>query len=109
MEDTHRAPSVQPSIPPSVRNFAYLQGPPADLKGVFTRKFRWGTVDVLDPNHCDFAALRTAVLSTHLKVLKTRTREVLYEKYRTEKLLAWRATRSIDQEETKRMLEALQI
>jgi septin family protein len=39
------------------------------------------------------------------QVLKTRTREVLYEKYRTEKLLAWRATRSIDQEETKRMLE----
>jgi hypothetical protein len=54
--------------PHSVRNFAYLQGPPDDLKGVFTRKFRWGTVDVLDPNHCDFAALRTAVLSTHLKV-----------------------------------------
>lgn len=52
----------------SNRNFAYLNGPPDDLKGVFTRKFRWGTVDVLDPNHCDFAALRTAVLSTHLKV-----------------------------------------
>lgn len=46
----------------------FLQGPPADLKGVFVRKFRWGTVDVLDPNHCDFAALRTAVLSTHMKV-----------------------------------------
>jgi len=105
MEDTT---SVQPSSR-SGRNPPYLQSPPADLKGVFTRKFRWGTVDVLDPNHCDFAALRTAVLSTHLKVLKTRTREVLYEKYRTEKLLTWRATRTIDQEETKRMLEALQI
>lgn len=40
-----------------------------------------------------------------MQALKTRTREVLYEKYRTEKLLAWRATRSIDQEEIKRMLE----
>lgn len=60
-----------PSTPASIhstRNVAYLQGPPEDLKGVFIRKFRWGTVDVLDPNHCDFAALRTAVLSTHLKV-----------------------------------------
>ena len=127
MEDAQET-FAHPTIPPSAlsnRNLAYLQGPPADLKGVFTRKFRWGTVDVLDPNHCDFAALRTAVLSTHLKVrlttyvlqidicidratlqvLKTRTREVLYEKYRTEKLLAWRATRTIDQEETKRMLE----
>jgi len=104
--------TIQSPISPSslsVRNLAYLHSPPDDLKGVFTRKFRWGTVDVLDPKHCDFAALRTAVLSTHLKVLKIRTREVLYEKYRTEKLLAWRATRTIDQEETKRMLEALEI
>ena len=60
-----------PQTPVSVyssRNHHFLQGPPRDLKGVFIRKFRWGTVDVLDPNHCDFAALRTAVLSTHLKV-----------------------------------------
>jgi hypothetical protein len=41
---------------------------PDDLKGVFVRRFRWGKVDVLDPTHCDFAALRTAVLSTHMKV-----------------------------------------
>lgn len=52
----------------SIRNLAYLQGPPDDLKGVFTRKFRWGTIDVLDPQHCDFAALRTTVFSTHIKV-----------------------------------------
>ena len=42
---------------------------PDNLKGVFVRRFRWGTVDVLDPTHCDFAALRTAVLSTHMKVI----------------------------------------
>ena len=49
-------------------NLPYLDGPPADLRGVFVRKFRWGTIDVLNPNHCDFAALRTAVLSTHMMV-----------------------------------------
>ncbi|KAF8147303.1 Septin-domain-containing protein [Mycena galopus ATCC 62051] len=86
---------------------AYLQGPPDDLKGVFVRKFRWGTVDVLDPNHCDFSALRTAVLSTHLKVLKSHTKEVLYEKYRTEKLLARRATANITDDERQRLLEDL--
>jgi septin family protein len=64
-------------------------------------------VDVLDPIHCDFAALRTAVLSTHMKVLKTHTREVLYEKFRTEKLLARRATRKIGEEQTKKLLEDL--
>lgn len=53
---------------PSSRNYPFLHGRPDDLKGVFIRKFRWGTVDVLSPNHCDFSALRTAVFSTHLKV-----------------------------------------
>ena len=38
-------------------------------------------------------------------MLKIRTKEVLYEKYRTEKLLARRATRNISEDETKRLLE----
>jgi len=54
-------------------NPPYLDGPPADLRGVFVRKFRWGTIDVLNPDHCDFAALRTAVLSTHMMVRSTFT------------------------------------
>jgi len=102
---------VVPATPASThsgREFAFLRGPnPDDLKGVFIRKFRWGTIDVLDPNHCDFAALRTAVLSTHLKILKIHTKEVLYEKYRTEKLLARRATAHISEEERQRLLEDL--
>ncbi|KAL0579145.1 hypothetical protein V5O48_002878 [Marasmius crinis-equi] len=100
--DEGRAPSIAETIPATP---AYLNGPPEDMKGVFVRKYRWGTIDVLDPNHCDFAALRTAVLSTHLKVLKTQTKEVLYEKYRTEKLLARRATRQITDDERNRLLE----
>ncbi|KAH7922949.1 hypothetical protein BV22DRAFT_1069573 [Leucogyrophana mollusca] len=96
-----------PTSPSVTRKSAFLQGPPDDLRGIFTRKFRWGTVDVLNPEHCDFAALRTAVLLTHIRVLKVHTREVLYEKYRTEKLLARRATRNIGPEETKRLLEDL--
>ncbi|KAF7298964.1 Septin family p-loop GTPase [Mycena indigotica] len=111
-EDGH-APSMEDVIPPtpgsvvSNRGLAYLEGPPDTLRGVFLRKFRWGTVDVLDPAHCDYAALRTAVLSTHLKVLKNHTKEVLYEKYRTEKLLARRATANITEEERQRLLEEL--
>jgi len=97
-EDGHT--DLVPKTPVSVYSSRNFTGPPDDLKGVFIRKFRWGTVDVLDPNHCDFAALRTAVLSTHLKLLKIHTKEVLYENYRTEKLLARRATRHISEEET---------
>lgn len=105
-EDGHSLSNGHGPLSPIERSkVPYLQGPPADLKGVFLRKFRWGVVDVLDPNHCDFAALRTAVLSTHMKLLKTRTKEVLYEKYRTEKLLAKRATRNISEEDAKKLLE----
>lgn len=71
-EDPSSPVDANVSSPVSVagKNYAFLQQAhqPQDLKGVFVRKFRWGTIDVLDPNHCDFAALRTAVLSTHLKV-----------------------------------------
>jgi len=61
---------LPPQTPASLRStrLPYPSGPPDDLKGIFTRKFRWGVIDVLDPDHCDFAALRTAILSTHLKV-----------------------------------------
>ncbi|KAG8918730.1 hypothetical protein FRC02_002141 [Tulasnella sp. 418] len=41
---------------------------PIDMKGLFTRRYRWGTIDVLDSKHCDFVAMRTAILGTHMKV-----------------------------------------
>lgn len=60
-----------PTVPPDspvLRKSVYDRPPPEDLRGVFTRKFRWGTVDVLNPDHCDYAALRTAMLLSHMKV-----------------------------------------
>ncbi|TFY53429.1 hypothetical protein EVJ58_g9458 [Rhodofomes roseus] len=97
--------AATPSTPSSVtKHFPYLAAA-ADLRGVFIRKFRWGTVDVLNPQHCDFAAMRTAVLSTYMKMLKIRTNEVLYEKFRTEKLLARRATANISEHETRKLLK----
>ncbi|KAF5385719.1 hypothetical protein D9757_005498 [Collybiopsis confluens] len=109
-EDGHAPSIMEPTTAGSIhsaRRSSFLQGEPDNLKGIFIRKFRWGTIDVLDPEHCDFAALRTAVLSTHLKVLKVHTKEVLYEKYRTEKLLARRATSHITEEERDRLLKDL--
>ncbi|KAI6166611.1 hypothetical protein EDD17DRAFT_1752782 [Pisolithus thermaeus] len=104
---TEMSTTGPPDSPSIARKSVYNQTPPEDLRGVFKRKFRWGTVDVLNPDHCDFAALRTAMLLTHMKVLKVHTREVLYERYRTEKLLAKRATRAIGPEQAKRLLEDL--
>lgn len=50
------------------------------------RKYHWGTVQVDNPTHCDFAKLRYCLLNSHLQDLKEITQDVLYEKYRTEYL-----------------------
>lgn len=60
----------------------------------FVRTFAWGEADAVDPSHSDFSALVEAVLETNSKVLRTRTREVLYERYRTERLLGKATARS---------------
>lgn len=105
--------SQRSSVPPSAFPQQYQSPGINDYetrefpKGRFVRNFKWGTLDVLDPAHCDFVALRTAVLSTHFRAIKMNTREVLYEKYRTDKLLARRATRNITKEDRKRLLEDL--
>ncbi|CEL62540.1 Septin-9 OS=Homo sapiens GN=SEPT9 PE=1 SV=2 [Rhizoctonia solani AG-1 IB] len=76
-------------------------------RGQFTRKYRWGTIDVLDPAHCDVGVLRGVILGSHMKALKTHTREVMYERFRTEKLLARRATANISAEQRSRLLNGL--
>jgi len=52
-------------------------------RGKFTRTFRWGSMDVLDPNHCDFIHLRTAIFH-HMRTLQKYTKEYLFEKFRME-------------------------
>lgn len=66
-----------PRLPPSrddlVLHYAPLpsQGPMSSTakltRGKFTRSYRWGSMDVLDPNHCDFLHLRAAIFH-HMKV-----------------------------------------
>jgi hypothetical protein len=105
---SYQSPQNVQSLAAAAAAISSEYGPPRTFpRGQFTRKYKWGTLDVLDPAHCDFVALRTAVLSTHFRGLKVNTREVLYERYRTEKLLARRATRNIGGEERKRLLQDL--
>lgn len=53
---------------------------------VRARTYPWGIVEVDNPQHSDFARLRSALLSTHLTDLKEITNDFLYENYRSEKL-----------------------
>ena len=89
---------------PSFKDVRVFIRSPAELQHTYVRQYRWGTIDSMNPRHCDFVALRGAVLGSHLKALKNQTKEVLYEKYRTEKLLARRATRDISDADRTKLL-----
>jgi hypothetical protein len=100
-DGTHRPPPARHEL---VAQYAYGATPPSRLlaRGRHTRAFRWGTLDVLDPRHCDFMALRAAVFH-HMEVtpplaspalrpgrsrpgqtLITYTRDYLYTRYKSE-------------------------
>jgi len=53
---------------------------------VRARQYPWGIVEVDNPKHSDFLAVRSALLYSHLADLKEITHEFLYENYRTDKL-----------------------
>ncbi|KAG4431916.1 hypothetical protein IFR05_012603 [Cadophora sp. M221] len=50
------------------------------------RRYPWGIVEVDNPKHSDFLAVRSVLLQSHLADLKQITQDLLYENYRTEKL-----------------------
>lgn len=52
------------------------------------RKYPWGEVTVEDRNSSDFIYLKSILLGSHLQDFKESTHNVLYENYRTNKLLA---------------------
>jgi septin family protein len=71
----HDPPDPRPLTPAStVQSQAEVQLPFAIFspensgEGTATRRFPWGEADVFNPDHCDFAALRDAILTTHIKV-----------------------------------------
>ena len=53
---------------------------------VRARQYPWGVVEVDNPRHSDFLAIRSALLHSHLADLKEITSDFLYENYRTDKL-----------------------
>ncbi|KAH6644211.1 Septin-domain-containing protein [Boeremia exigua] len=59
-----------------------------DINGrrVRARQYPWGIVEVENPRHSDFLAVRSALLHSHLADFKEITHDFLYENWRTEKL-----------------------
>jgi septin 7 len=60
----------------------------ADGRKVRGRRYPWGVIEVDNEDHCDFVKLRQMLIRTHMEELKENTNNVLYENYRSDKLLA---------------------
>lgn len=69
--------------------FAIVGSNESDKEGhefVRVRRYPWGMVRIEDTEHSDFIALRSVLFGSHLQELRDITHDVLYEKYRTDKL-----------------------
>jgi septin family protein len=55
-------------------------------KKVLGREFIWGTIDVQNPEHCDFELLKSILFDTHIDEFRDKTREWFYEQWRTQNL-----------------------
>ncbi|OMJ27836.1 Cell division control protein 3 [Smittium culicis] len=52
------------------------------------RAYPWGIIEVDNPKHTDFAAFRNMLIKSNMEELKFNTDSILYEDYRTQKLLS---------------------
>ncbi|CAG8451050.1 12394_t:CDS:10 [Ambispora gerdemannii] len=59
-----------------------------DGRKVRGRKYPWGVIEVDNQEHNDFVKLRQMLIRTHMEELKEYTNDVLYENYRSEKLVS---------------------
>ena len=58
-----------------------------DGREVRGRAYPWGVVEVDNEDHCDFVKLRQMLVRTYTEELREHTNNVLYENWRTKKLL----------------------
>ncbi|KAG8219733.1 Septin-domain-containing protein [Butyriboletus roseoflavus] len=59
-----------------------------DGRQVRGRSYPWGVIEVDNEEHCDFVKLRQMLVRTYMEELREYTNDVLYENWRTEKLLS---------------------
>ena len=59
-----------------------------DGREVRGRVYPWGVVEVDNEDHCDFVKLRQMLVRTYMEELREYTNDVLYENWRTNKLIS---------------------
>ncbi|GAB1517431.1 Nuclear import receptor [Rhizoctonia solani] len=71
---------------------SYKQVETPDGRAVRGRVYPWGVIEVDNEDHCDFVKLRQMLIRTYMEELREHTNLVLYENYRSDKLLAMGVT-----------------
>ena len=61
--------------------------PTRDGRSVRGRAYPWGVIEVDNEEHCDFVKLRQMLIRTNMEELREHTNDVLYENWRSEKLV----------------------
>ncbi|KAG2231962.1 Septin-type guanine nucleotide-binding (G) domain-containing protein [Thamnidium elegans] len=70
-----------------------------DGKAVRGRKTRWGSINVENPEHCEFIHLRNFLTRTHLQDLIETTAMIHYETFRAKQLMAIKESTQIQQKQ----------
>ena len=78
---------IQSKIPFAVVGSNQLVETP-DGRLVRGRSYPWGVIEVDNEEHCDFVKLRQMLVRTYMEELREHTNSVLYENWRSEKLLS---------------------
>ena len=86
-ETITEAEEIASKIPFAVVGSDKLVNTP-DGRQVRGRAYPWGIVEVDNEEHCDFVKLRQMLVRTYMEELREYTNDVLYENWRTEKLLS---------------------
>lgn len=78
---------VQSKIPFAVVGSDQIVNAP-DGRSVRGRAYPWGVIEVDNEEHCDFVKLRQMLVRTYMEELREHTNLVLYENWRSDKLMA---------------------
>lgn len=66
---------------------AVMAGTDVDASGKRARVYPWGTLNIDDLEHNDFTYLKDLIIKQFMEELKEKTSKVLYEEYRSQKLI----------------------
>ncbi|XP_035890089.1 septin-9 isoform X1 [Phyllostomus discolor] len=68
-------------------------------KRILGRKTKWGTIEVENTTHCEFAYLRDLLIRTHMQNIKDITSSIHFEAYRVKRLHESNMSNGVDDKE----------